>query len=399
MMWSLASFLMVVTAVGQETEQLSWTTTKLTDKFYSEGATVGDFNRDGTLDVASGPFWYAGPGYQDSHQFYAQDAFDPHGYSNNFFSFSGDFNDDGWDDVLVYGFPGADASWFENPRGKDRFWARHKVLDVVDNESPTFADITGDGNREIVCSSGGYFGFAEVNQSAPDGPWTFRRISDKSAGGRFTHGLGVGDINGDGRLDLIEKSGWWQQPESLAGDPVWKKHASAFSEGHGSAQMFAYDVDGDGDNDVISSLNAHGFGLAWFEHHKDKNGSITFKKHLIMGSKPSDNAFGLVFSQLHAVELVDVNGDGLRDIVTGKRYWAHGPKGDVQPGAPAVVYWFELKRGPKNDVQFVPHLIDDDSGVGTEVDVADLNKDGAIDVIVGNKKGTFVHLQNRIDVK
>ncbi len=386
----------VTLASGQDATRIEWKTQKLSGEFYSEGATVGDFNRDGTADVASGPFWYAGPDFKESHRFYAQDPVDPHGYSNNFFSFTGDFNGDGWDDVLVYGFPGADASWFENPKGAQRFWPRHKVLDVVDNESPHFVDLTGDGRRDIVCSSGGFFGFAEVNRQSPLAPWKFRRISDKSAGGRFTHGLGVGDVNGDGRSDLIEINGWWEQPESLDGDPQWKKHPFKFSGS--SSQMFAYDVDDDGDNDVICSQNAHGFGLAWFEHQRGDDGAITFKKHQIMGSKPSENRYGVVFSQLHAVELVDINGDGRKDILTGKRYWAHGPHGDVQPNHPAVIYWFELSRGDDGSVDWIPRQIDDDSGVGTEVDYADMNDDGAVDVIVGNKKGTFVHLQQRLTV-
>ncbi|TWU26503.1 FG-GAP repeat protein [Novipirellula galeiformis] len=381
---------------------IRWKTQRLSSDFFSEGATAGDFNRDGVTDVASGPFWYAGPDFKTEHRFYAQDVFDPHGYSNHFFSYTDDFNQDGWDDILVFGFPGNDASWFENPKTADRFWPRHQVLDQVDNESPTYVDINGDGKRDIVCSQEGYFGFAEVNPNAPEAPWAFRRISTQSTGGKFTHGLGVGDIDGDGRMDLIEKNGWWQQPESWVGDPIWKQHLYPFSPGTGGAQMFAWDVDGDGDNDVITSLNAHGFGLRWYEQTKI-DGAIAFKPHTIMGQTPAENAYGVCFSQVHAIERVDMNGDGLDDILTGKRYWAHGPRGDVNAADPAVVYWFELSRTQEDanetsasKVRWIPHLIDDDSGVGTEVNFADLDGDGNVDVFVGNKKGTFVHLQHRL---
>jgi hypothetical protein len=87
-----------------------------------------------------------------------------------------------------------------------------------------------------------------------------------------------------------------------------------------------------------------------------------------------------------------MNGDGLQDILTGKRFWAHGPGGDKEPNAPAVVFWFELQRDTQGQASYVPRLIDDNSGVGTQVAATDLNQDGRPDVIVGNKKGIFVHL-------
>ncbi len=112
-----------------------------------------------------------------------------------------------------------------------------------------------------------------------------------------------------------------------------------------------------------------------------------------MGSKAEDNAYGVKFSQLHAMRLVDVDGDGLLDIVTGKRRWAHGPNADDEPSADPVLYWFQLKRDGKGGAEFVPHLIDNDSGVGTQVTTGDINKDGKVDVIVANKRGVFVLTQ------
>ncbi len=393
----LASF---PTGAEEPVPHITFQTIQLSNVFFSEGADAGDFNKDGHPDVVSGPFWYAGPDFEKKYLIYEPKPFNPLGYSDNFFAFTDDFNRDGWVDVLVYGFPGKQAWWFENPGGQERLWTRHTALEVVDNESPMYVDINQDGKREIICSSGGYFGYAHPDPKDPTAMWIFHRISDKSAGGRFTHGLGTGDVNGDGRVDLLEKSGWWEQPPTLEGDPQWKKHPFPFSRA-GGAQMFAYDVDGDGDSDVITSLAAHGYGLAWYEQVL-REGNIDFLPHLIMGDKPEENPYGVCFSQLHAVELVDIDGDGLKDIVTGKRYWAHGPHGDAEPNAAPVVYWFRLvrdasKQGPEG-VSFIPFPIDDNSGVGTEVTVSDLNGDQAPDVIVGNKKGTFVHLQQRKSV-
>src|SRR5207245_624475 len=132
-------------------------------------------------------------------------------------------------------------------------------------------------------------------------------------------------------------------------------------------------------------------GLAWYEQIKSDD-QISFKQHLIVGSKPEQNRYGLCFSQMHALDLIDMDGDGLKDIVTGKRFWAHGAHGDADPSSPAVIYWFKLVRGADKRVDFVPYLIDGDSGVGTQVVAGDINGDKLPDVVVGNKKGTFVHI-------
>jgi hypothetical protein len=381
----------------------SWEKKQLSNEFWSEGANYGDFNKDGKNDIVSGPFWWEGPSFEKRHEFMPANqtfkqkkeggaettvnGFDPLAYSKNFFAFTYDFNKDGWTDILILGFPGEDSSWYENPKGRDGHWQRHIVLEVTDNESPTFGDLTGDGKPEIICNSGGYFGYAAPDWSDPAKPWKFHNITPKGNWQRFTHGMGYGDVNGDGKKDLLEKDGWWEQPKSLDGDPEWKKHPFSFSPS-GSSHMFAYDVDGDGDNDVITGLEAHGYGLVWYENQK-QNGEITFKQHLIMGKEEKDNKYGVKFSQLHAVDLIDMDGDGIKDIVTGKRWWAHGPHGDAEPNATPVLYWFKTSR-EKDGVDFIPHLIDNDSGIGTQVVAGDVNNDKLPDVVVGNKKGTFV---------
>jgi hypothetical protein len=243
-------------------------------------------------------------------------------------------------------------------------------------------------------------GYAKPDASDATKPWTFHPTSPKVPGYQmFTHGLGWGDVNGDGRMDLLDKEGWYEQPASLEGDPHWKKHPFIFTT-VGGAQMYVYDVNGDGLPDVITSLAAHFYGLAWFEQKKDDKGEITFEKHLIMGDKPSDNKYGLKFSELHAVALADMDGDGLLDIVTGKRFWAHGPKGDMEPNAPAVLYIFRLVRSKdasgKTVVDWVPHMVDDNSGVGTQVTVGKISGGPLPDIVVGNKKGGFVFI-NQID--
>jgi hypothetical protein len=310
-------------------------------------------------------------------------------YSDNFFAWAYDFNKDGWNDILIIGFPGKETAWFENPKGGEVHWKRNVIFIQTDNESPTFTDITGDGKPELVCITKGRYGYASPDWSAPEKPWPFHPISPDNKYGNFTHGLGVGDVNSDKRMDLLEKNGWWEQPASLEGDPVWTFHKAPM--GSGGSQMYAYDVNGDGLNDIITALAAHGFGLAWYEQLRDGG----FREHIIMNKHPRENRYGVKFSELHAIDLVDMDGDGLKDIVTGKRFWSHGRLGDPDRNDTAVIYWFKLARGADKTVDFVPHLIHDDSGVGCQVVAGDINGDGLPDVVVGNKKGTFVMLHEK----
>src|SRR3954467_690802 len=172
---------------------------QLSDQFFSEGANFGDFNHDGVMDAVSGPYWYEGPEFKARHEIYPAAPYDPLHYSENFFAFTHDFNGDGWTDVLVLGFPGVDASWYENPGERKQPWRRHVVFLPVDNESPTFADVFGKGQPVLLCTANGRIGYATFDPKDAVRPWTFHAISPPGPWQRFTHAIGYGDVNGDGR--------------------------------------------------------------------------------------------------------------------------------------------------------------------------------------------------------
>lgn len=365
---------------------IKWKRTELDSKFRSEGAAVGDFNRDGKMDIAAGSVWYEAPDWKMHLIRDKAGEFDPHGYSDTFCNFAEDRNGDGWTDLLVVDFPGAPTWWFENPQNKPGPWKKHVCVPVTNNESPDYR-MMGKTGRALVLATC-------LTPNNPDGPerfmclarpdsdpykpWHIQRVSANGAPGtnKFSHGIGLGDINGDGRDDLLTTQGWWQAPADSASKDEWKFHSAPF--GKDCSHMYAYDFDGDGDNDVLST-SAHQLGMWWHEQGPDG-----WKTHEISRD----------FSQTHSLNLADINGDGLPDFITGKRYWAHGPSGDVDPGAPPVVAWYELQRKDGKPV-WQMHEIDHNSGVGTQFEVADLNGDKLLDVVVANKRGVFCFVQQR----
>lgn len=364
---------------------------QLSDTYFSEGAATGDLNGDGADDLVYGPYWFEGPDFESRHEIYEPVPQNVNGYADNFFTWVEDFNRDGFPDILMVGLPGTPAFVFENPtkNTSGTHWQRHRVMEGVGNESPQFIDIDGDGHLDLVCTHDGFFGFATFDPENAFDAWDFHAISEPSAAKKTPHGLGIGDVNGDGRLDLIHAHGWYEQPDSGALNTRWRSHDVAFSTAYGGAEMYAYDVDGDGDSDIITSNAAHDFGLGWYEQVRSGS-DVAFTYHPIMGSKQSGNQYGVLFSELHSVHLADMDGDGLKDIVTGKTYWSHHRSSPMWD-AGAVVYWFELVRN-EDGVRWIPHLIDSESGVGRQIVVEDVNADGLPDVVVGGMKGGHVLL-------
>lgn len=353
----------------------------LSNEFLSEGVATGDLNKDGKTDVIAGYYWFEAPDWK-RHELYPSRVFNPRKeYSNSFLNLGMDVNNDGWTDVVLIDFPGLKSYWLENPKNKPGHWTRHVIADSmgIANESPGFVDIDGDGRMDILC--GDPVKKQIVWLKAPgkgQTNWTRYPISDTAAPAtnRFSHGIGYGDINMDGRKDIVIKEGWWQGPKDPK-QPGWVFHKANLGED--CSHMLVVDVDSDGLNDVVSA-SAHRLGIWWYKQTRDASGNIDFVRTTISET----------VSQTHANILADLNKDGKPDFIVGKRWLAHHDSNDPGTNDPAYLIWFEST--PKTAPYWIEHEIDNDSGAGLNITVDDMNKDKKPDIIIANKKGVFVFL-------
>lgn len=341
--------------------------TVLDKRFVSESAAMADVNRDGRLDVIAGNVWYEAPKWTP-HEIAPVPLVDPaHAYSNCFNSWILDLNHDGWMDQIVIGMPGEKAIWRENPKGKNQRWQEHPLWRSACNESPLYADLFGSGKPVLVMGyDDNYLAWFEPSAD-PYAEWQCHNIGEAKGSGsqRYSHGLGVGDINGDGRKDILTIGGYYVAPTDRKG--LWKFVKADL--GPDCAQMRVVDVNRDGLPDVITS-SAHGRGVWWFEQLKGGG----FARHLIDET----------VSETHSLAVAEIA--GVLNIITGKRFYAHPPGVDVGSEEPAWLVRYQLKRTSAG-VEWVRHVIDEDSGVGTQFEVRDIDKDGLLDIVVSNKKG------------
>jgi len=359
---------------------------QLDSAYRCEGVAVYDVNQDGVPDIVTDEYWYAGP------NFVPNEIRDPEiydagtEYANGFGIYPEDVDGDGWLDIVVAPHPGDPMYWYKNPGGADVHWTPYLIsaAGVAGVETPIVANLFGDGGFELIMtdSDAGILGWF-TPAADPTQPWVEHAISPPGYAGApvFTHGIGVSDVNGDGLLDVLTGYGWFQQTS----DPdAWVQHLYDFGPNPSAcSRMFAYDIDGDGLADVLCS-RPHDYGLHWLHQQlPDGGGDPVFVP---------DNVIDDTISQMHALRLDDLDGDGIPEIISGKRFWAHGPGVDPGVNDPAILTYYTIQQGP-NGPSFTRHEIDSNSGVGTQFAISDVDLDGKPDIVVSNKKGLFYFRQ------
>lgn len=343
---------------------------------HAEGISLLDLNGDGFPDILSGSYWYQNPGASGGD--WTRHQFRTVGTHDEFISDCGewivDVNHDGLPDVVTAGWISNGLWWYQNPgkAGAGKMWEKHFITDSFDTEGGAFGDINGDGKPDIALAHYNHSGVLWADFSGPK-----PRVHHVGGREQDGHGIGIADIDHDGKADLLTPYGWFQNID--ANNDKWQWHAD-WHLGDTGFPIVGYDVNHDGKIDLIVG-QGHSYGLYWYE----QGGTAahrTWTRHTIDES----------FSQSHALALADLDGNGSTYLITGKRYRGHSGN---DPGSydPLVIYAYRIKAvaGAKGEHSAtftrIPISINGSAGVGTQILAMDLDHDGDLDLAVAGKSG------------
>ena len=362
---------------------------------HAEGITALDMNGDGRPDLLSGAYWYENPGPQGGE--WKRRQYREAGIRGEFVSDCGewtiDVNHDGYPDVVTAGWMTNGIFWWENPGPNGTEWKKHFITDSYDTEGGWMADINGDGQPDLIFAHYNHSGILWIDFSGKEpkvhhvGSREPGVPNDRSSslGWQDGHGTGVADIDGDGKADILTPYGWFRQID--ADTDQWEWHPD-WKLGDAGFPIIGYDVLNNGKTDIIYG-QGHSYGIYWLEQvvaQKGDGATRTWVKHTVDES----------FSQVHALKMVDIDGDGQMELLAGKRYRGHNGN---DPGSydPLVVYYYKIDRKTATFTRY-PISVNGTAAAGTQFITMDLDGDGDLDIATAGKSGVHFFENKKIDL-
>lgn len=273
----------------------------------------------------------------------------------------GDLSGDGYPDIIVADDTGIGLQWYEYPS-----WKKH-VLETrsVFTTDMQAADVDGDGDTDIVVQDIK----ANVTLWYPNplkggGDW-----KPVTIGSPYGHDVEVGDVNRDGKLDVVVRTG--DTTVFIQRTPrEWSKR-TINTGGRGGTALG--DIDRDGDLDIAGN----GY---WLECPADPVQG-EWRRHLVAAGWPDDSG----------VTLADMNGDRRLDVL-------------LAPAEEAGrLSWYEAPTDPRAG-RWVEHVIDPEVSHVHTFKVADMDRDGDPDVVTAEmeqspKRRVSIYLNERRSLK